>query len=200
MFTPTALIERPLVSERDGFREYTTDIYSQLFKNRIILLGVEINSYVANIIVAQLLYLAQDDPEKPINMYISSPGGSVYAGMAIYDTMQQVECPVSTVAVGLTASFGTLLLAAGTKGMRYALPNATIHMHQVLGGAQGQASDIAIQAKEMLRLRSKLNEILSTHTGQSVERIVKDTDRDIYLSAEQAVEYGLVDQIIGSQD
>jgi ATP-dependent Clp protease protease subunit len=200
MIIPTSLIPNPGVIEREGYREYPTDVFSLLFKNRIIILGVPIDSYVANSIVAQLLYLANDDPTSPINMYISSPGGQVYSGLAIYDTMRQIECPISTYAVGFTASFGTILLTAGTKGMRFALPNATIHMHQPLGGAQGQASDIAIQAQEILRLRTSLNEILSLHTGQSIEQIVKDTDRDIYMSAQQAVEYGLVDKVIDSRE
>lgn len=195
MILPTSLAN-PSIIERDGYREYATDVYSLLFKERIIILGVPIDSAVANHIIAQLLYLAGDDADKPIRMYISSPGGQVYAGMAIYDAMQQVECPISTVAVGFTASFGTVLLTAGTKGMRYALPNATIHMHQPLGGAQGQASDIAIQAQEILRLRSTLNEILSHHTGQSIEQIIKDTDRDIYMNAQQAADYGLVDEVL----
>jgi ATP-dependent Clp protease protease subunit len=195
MIIPTGLAN-PTIIETDGRREYATDVFSLLFKNRIIILGVPIDSVVSNYIIAQLLYLAQEDASKPIRMYISSPGGQVYAGMAIYDTMQQVECPVSTVAVGFTASFGTILLTAGTKGMRYALPNATIHMHQPLGGAQGQASDIAIQAQEILRLRTTLNGILSQHTGQSIEQIAKDTDRDIYMSAQQAAEYGLVDEVL----
>ncbi len=199
MIIPTALAN-PAIIERDGRKEYATDVYSLLFKQRIILLSLPIDSIVANHIVAQLLYLANDDPNSPIHMYISSPGGQVYAGMAIYDTMQQIESPVATYAVGFTASFGTILLTAGAKGMRYALPNATIHMHQPLGGAQGQASDIAIQAQEILRLRTTLNEILSHHTGQSIEQIAKDTDRDIYMSAEQAVEYGLVDQVINTKN
>ena len=162
------------------------------------MLGTPINDQIANLIVAQLLYLAREDSSKPIRMYINSPGGQVYAGMAIYDTIQQVECPVSTVAVGFTASFGTILLTAGTEGMRYALPNATIHMHQPLGGAQGQASDIAIQAQEILRLRTTLNGILSKHTGKTTEQIAKDTDRDLYMSAEEAKEYGLVDEVLTS--
>jgi len=191
---PTALV--PMVIESDGRGERAFDIYSLLLRNRIIMLGTPINDQIANLIVAQLLYLAREDPSKPIRMYINSPGGMVYAGMAIYDTMQQVECPVSTVAVGFTASFGTVLLTAGTKGMRYALPHATIHMHQPLGGAQGQASDIAIQAQEIIRLRSTLNQILSHHTGQSIEKIEKDTDRDLYMTAEQAAEYGLVDEVL----
>lgn len=191
---PTSLV--PMVIETTGRGERAYDIYSLLLKNRIIMLGTPINDQIANLTVAQLLYLAREDPTKPIRMYINSPGGQVYAGMAIYDTMQQVECPVSTVAVGFTASFGTVLLTAGTEGMRYALPNATIHMHQPLGGAQGQASDIAIQAQEILRLRTTLNKILSKHTGQTVEQIEEDTDRDIYMNAEEAKEYGLVDEVL----
>ena len=162
-------------------------------------LGTPINDQIANLIVAQLLYLAHDDPTSPIRLYINSPGGQVYAGLAIYDTIQQIECPVATVAVGFTASFGTVLLTAGSKGMRSALPNATIHMHQPLGGAQGQASDIAIQANEILRLRKSLNGILSYHTGQPIERIERDTDRDIFFTAEQAKEYGLVDEVLITQ-
>ncbi len=194
MNLPTSLV--PMVLETDGRGERAYDIFSLLLKNRIIMLGTPINDQIANLIVAQLLYLAREDSSKPISMYINSPGGQVYSGMAIYDTMQQIECPVSTVAVGFTASFGTVLLTAGTKGMRYALPNATIHMHQPLGGAQGQASDIEIQAREILRLRTSLNDILSKHTGQSIERIEEDTDRDIYMGAEQAMEYGLVDEVL----
>ncbi len=195
---PTALV--PMVIETTGRGERAFDIYSLLLKNRIIMLGYPINDQIANLIVAQILYLESEDPEKPIRMYISCPGGHVYAGMAIYDTMQQVRCPISTVAVGYTASFGTVLLTAGTKGMRYALPNATIHMHQPLGGAQGQAADIAIQAKEILRLRNSLNQILSHHTGQTIEQIAKDTDRDIYMDAQQAKAYGLVDEVLSSTD
>jgi ATP-dependent Clp protease, protease subunit len=191
---PTSLI--PMVIETSGRGERAFDIYSLLLKERIIMLGTAINDQIANLIVAQLLYLAREDPSKDIRLYINSPGGQVYAGMAIYDTMQQIEAPVSTVAVGFTASFGTVLLGAGTKGKRYALPNATIHMHQPLGGAQGQASDIAIQAKEILRLRSTLNDILSFHTGQPVDRIERDTDRDIFMSAEDAKTYGLVDEVL----
>ena len=168
MNIPTSLV--PMVIETSGRGERAFDIFSLLLRERIIILGTPINDQIANLTVAQLLFLAREDSSKPIRMYINSPGGQVYAGMAIYDTMQQVECPVSTVAVGFTASFGTVLLTAGTKGMRYALPNATIHMHQPLGGAQGQASDIAIQAQEILRLRTTLNGILSTHTGQTPEK------------------------------
>lgn len=191
---PTSLV--PMVIERDGRGERAYDIYSLLLKERIIVLGTPINDQVANLIVAQLLYLAREDPTKPIRMYINSPGGMVYSGMAIYDTMRQVECPISTVAVGFTASFGTVLLTAGTTGMRYALPHATIHMHQPLGGAQGQASDIAIQAQEIIRLRSTINQILSRHTGRTIKQIEEDTDRDIYMTAEQAKNYGLVDEVL----
>lgn len=191
---PSSLV--PMVIETTGRGERAYDIYSLLLKERIIMLGTPINDQIANLTVAQLLYLAREDPNQPIRMYINSPGGQVYAGMAIYDTMQQVECPVSTVAVGFTASFGTVLLTAGTKGMRYALPNATIHMHQPLGGAQGQASDIAIQAQEILRLRTTLNEILAKHTGQDVDKIEQDTDRDVYMSAKDARDYGLVDEVL----
>jgi ATP-dependent Clp protease protease subunit len=185
-----------MVIETSGRGERAYDIYSLLLKERIIMLGTPINDQISNLVVAQMLYLAREDPTKPIRLYINSPGGQVYSGMAIYDTMQQIECPVSTVALGFTASFGTVLLTAGTKGMRYALPNATIHMHQPLGGAQGQASDIAIQANEILRLRASLNVILSHHTGQSIEKIENDTDRDIFLAAEEAKEYGLVDAVL----
>ncbi|MBK7217411.1 MAG: ATP-dependent Clp protease proteolytic subunit [Candidatus Promineofilum sp.] len=187
-----------MVVESTGRGERAYDIFSLLLKERIIILGTPINDQIANLIVAQLLWLASEDDSKPIRMYINSPGGQVYSGMAIYDTMQQVSCPVSTVAVGFTASFGTILLTAGTKGMRYALPNATVHLHQPLGGARGQASDIAIQAQEILRLRTDLNQILSHHTGQTVERIQKDTDRDLYMTAVQARDYGLVDEVLGT--
>ena len=194
---PTSLI--PMVIETSGRGERAYDIYSLLLRNRIVFLGTPINDQIANLIVAQLLYLAHDDPTSPIRLYINSPGGQVYAGLAIYDMIQQIECPVATVAVGFTASFGTVLLTAGSKGMRSALPNATIHMHQPLGGAQGQASDIAIQANEILRLRKSLNGILSYHTGQPIERIERDTDRDIFFTAEQAKEYGLVDEVLITQ-
>ena len=186
----------PYVTETEGRIERTYDVFSLLLKHRIIYLGTPIYDMSANSIVAQLLHLAREDSSKPIRMYINCPGGQVYAGLAIYDTMQQVECPVSTVAVGYTASFGTVLLTAGTKGMRYALPNTTIHMHQPLGGAQGQASDIQIQANEILRLRSSLNKILSQHTGQTIEKIAEDTDRDVYMSANDAKQYGLVDEVL----
>ena len=195
MNIPTSLI-MPYVDEETSRGERRSDIFTLLFRNRIIILGTPISEMVANVTVAQLLYLDNDDPSRPITMYINSPGGMVYSGMAIYDTMQQIRSPIATYAVGFTASFGTVLLTAGTKGMRYALPNATIHMHQPLGGAQGQASDIAIQAKEILRLRSDLNKILSFHTGQTEEKIAQDTDRDIYMNALEAMEYGLVDEVL----
>ena len=185
-----------MVVETDGRGERAYDIYSLLLKNRIIFVGSAINDQVANLIVAQLLYLSREDPESGIQMYINSPGGQVYAGLAIYDTMRMIPNKISTVAVGVTASFGTVLLAAGAKGQRYALPHATIHMHQPLGGASGQASDIEIQAKEILRLKERLNEILAEATGQDIETIVSDTERDYYMSALEAVEYGLVDKVL----
>ncbi len=194
MLNPQSLI--PMVIETTGRGERAYDIFSLLLKNRIVFLGTPINDQVANLTVAQLLFLSSEDPEAPIQMYINSPGGQVYAGMAIYDTMQMIPNPISTLAVGMTASFGTVLLTAGTKGQRYALPNATIHMHQPLGGAQGQASDIEIQAREILRLKDDLNNILSRHTGQSIETINRDTNRDFYLDAQGAVDYGLVDHVM----
>jgi ATP-dependent Clp protease protease subunit len=192
--TPTSLV--PMVIETSDRGERAYDIYSLLLKNRIVFLGTPINDQVSNLIVAQLLYLSSEDPEASIQMYINSPGGQVYAGMAIYDTMQMVPNQISTLAIGLTASFGTVLLTAGAKGRRYALPHATIHMHQPLGGVQGQATEIEIQAREILRLKVRLNEILAAHTGQTLETIERDTERDFYLNAHQAVEYGLVDQVM----
>src|SRR5882672_4727803 len=186
----------PMVVETSGRGERAYDIYSLRLKERIIFLGTGIDDQVANVIVAQLLHLTHEDPEKEIQMYINSPGGVIYAGLAIYDTMQMIPNPISTVAVGVTASFGTVLLTAGTKGRRYALPNATIHMHQPLGGAQGQATDIEIQAKQVLRLKTLLTSVLAKHTGQPLEIIERDADRDFYLDAKQAVDYGLVDQVI----
>jgi ATP-dependent Clp protease protease subunit len=186
----------PMVIESSGRGERAYDIYSLLLKERIIFLGTPIDDQVANLIVAQLLFLNHEDPEKEINMYINSPGGVIYAGLAIYDTMQMISNPISTYAVGVTASFGTVLLAAGTKGHRYALPNATIHMHQPLGGAQGQATDIEIQAKQILRLKALLLGIMSKHTGQPLEVIERDSDRDYYLEAKGAVDYGLVDHVL----
>lgn len=186
----------PMVVETTGRGERAYDIYSLLLKERIIFLGTQINDQVANTIIAQLLYLNNQDPEKEIQMYINSPGGVIYAGMAIYDTMQMITNPISTVAVGVTASFGTVLLTAGSKGRRYALPNATIHMHQPLGGAQGQATDIVIQAEEIMRLKNTLLEIMAKHTGKSVKEVEKDSDRDFYMNAQQAADYGLVDQVL----
>jgi ATP-dependent Clp protease protease subunit len=186
----------PMVIEQGSRGERAYDIYSLLLKERIVFMGMPINDQVANLIVAQLLFLDREDPDRRIQMYINSPGGVVYAGMAIYDTMQQVSAPVSTVAVGLTASFGTVLLTAGNKGLRLGLPNATVHMHQPLGGAQGQASDIVIQANEIVRLKEQLIEIFVKHTGQDRDVIERDTDRDLYLSAAQAVEYGLIDSVL----
>lgn len=176
------------------------DVFSRLLKERIIFLGTAIDEMVANYIVGELLFLTHQDPEKEIQMYINSPGGQVYAGFAIYDTMKMISNPISTVAVGVTASFGTVLLTAGTKGRRYALPHATIHMHQPLGGAQGQATDIQIAAKEILRSKASLNEILAKSTGQPLEIIERDTDRDFYMDARAAVEYGLVDQVLEVPD
>jgi len=186
----------PMVIESSGRGERAYDIYSLLLKERIIFLGTPINDQVANVIVAQLLFLSREDPEKEIQMYINSPGGEIYSGLAIYDTMMMVPNKISTVAVGVTASFGTVLLAAGAKGNRYALPHATIHIHQPLGGTQGQASDIEIQAHEILRLKASLNEIMAKNTGKPIEIIERDTERDFYLDAQAAMEYGLVDQIL----
>lgn len=191
---PVSLI--PMVIESTGRGERAYDIYSLLLKNRIVFLGTPINDQVSNLIVAQLLYLDQENPDEQINMYINCPGGQIYAGLAIYDTMQQVSAPISTVAVGMTASFGTVLLTAGTKGLRYALPNATVHIHQPLGGAQGQATDIEIQAKEILRLREKINQILIKHTGQDLDVIERDTERDFYMDGSEARHYGLVDHVL----
>ncbi len=186
----------PMVIETSARGERAYDIFSLLLKERIVFLGTPIDDQISNLIVAQLLFLSREDPEKDIQMYINSPGGVIYAGMAIYDTMQMIPNRISTVAVGVTASFGTVLLAAGTRGQRYALPHATIHMHQPLGGAQGQASDIEIQAREILRLKARLNKILSDATKQSLEVIERDTERDFYLDAYQAVDYGLVDKVL----
>jgi ATP-dependent Clp protease protease subunit len=186
----------PMVIESSGRGERAYDIYSLLLKERIIFLGTPIDSQVANVIVAQLLFLSREDSEKEIQMYINSPGGEIYSGLAIYDTMQMISNPISTVAVGVAASFGTVLLTAGTKGRRYALPNATIHLHQPLGGAQGQATDIEIQTRQIMRLRTLLNNILVKHTGQTLEVIKRDTDRDFYLEAPEAVKYGIVDQVL----
>jgi ATP-dependent Clp protease protease subunit len=186
----------PTVFESSARGDRALDIYSLLLKERVIILGTPINDQIANLIVAQLLYLNREDPEKDISLYINSPGGMVYAGMAIYDTMQYINCDVSTISVGLCASFGTVLLTAGTKGKRFALPNSTVHMHQPLSGAQGQASDIEIAAKEVLRLKDKLTKVIAKHTGQKESQVTKDSDRDIWMDAEQAKNYGLIDEIL----
>jgi len=186
----------PIVIETTGRTERAYDIYSRLLKDRIILLGSAIDDHVASLICAQLLFLESEDPEKEIYMYINSPGGVVTAGMAIYDTMQYIAPPVATLCMGQAASMASLLLCAGEKGMRYALPHSRILIHQPLGGAQGQASDIGIQAREILRMREELNGILAGHTGQSVERIEKDTDRDYFMTAKEALDYGIIDTIM----
>jgi ATP-dependent Clp protease protease subunit len=193
---PQSLI--PMVIETSGRGERAYDIYSLLLKERIIFLGTPINDQVGNVIVAQLIWLEAQDPERLIRMYINSPGGQIYAGMAIYDTMQQINAPIQTVAVGVTASFGTVLLAAGTPGHRHALPHATVHMHQPHGGTSGQATDIEIQAKEILRQREKINQILSKHTGQPMEAIERDVERDFYMDAQMALEYGLIDTVLST--
>jgi ATP-dependent Clp protease protease subunit len=194
MIDPKSVI--PMVVETTGRGERAYDIYSLLLKKRIILLSTPINDQTASVVVAQLLHLSNEDPEAPIQMYISSPGGVVYSGLGIYDTMKMIPNQIHTVAVGFTASFGTILLTAGTKGHRYTLPHATIHMHQPLGGTQGQASDIEIQANEILRLKKLLKVILAESTDKTIEDIEADTNRDFYLTAEQAVEYGLVDHVL----
>ena len=188
----------PMVIETSARGERAFDIYSMLLKERIVYLGTPINDQVSNLIVAQLLYLEREDADKDINLYINSPGGVITSGLAIYDTMQLIKSDVSTICVGMAASMGTVLLCAGAHGKRFALPNSTIHMHQAMGGAQGQASDIEIAAREILRMQDKIRTILSTHTGQTYEKIARDTDRDYYLAAEDAKEYGLVDEILGS--
>lgn len=186
----------PMVIESGSRGERAFDIYSLLLKERIVFLGTPINDMVANVIVAQLLYLEREDPDKDINLYIHCPGGVISAGLAIYDAMQIIRPPVSTICLGLAASMATVLLGAGMKGKRYALPHATIHMHQPMGGAQGQASDIAIAAREILRLQDIIRNILASHTGQPVDKIARDTDRDFYLTPEQAIEYGIIDEIL----
>ncbi|MBI2935379.1 MAG: ATP-dependent Clp endopeptidase proteolytic subunit ClpP [Chloroflexi bacterium] len=191
---PTGII--PMVIESSARGERAFDIYSLLLKERIVFLGMPITDQFANLIIAQLLYLDREDPEKDISLYINSPGGIISSGLAIYDTMQLIRPQISTICIGLAASMGTVLLCSGAKGKRFALPNSTIHMHQPMGGAQGQAADIEIAAREILRMQDKLRQILSHHTGQPYERIARDTDRDYYLTAEQAVEYGLVDEVL----
>lgn len=186
----------PIVVEQTGRGERSYDIYSRLLKDRIIFLGTAIDDTVANLIVAQLLFLESEDPEKDVFLYINSPGGVVTAGLAIYDTMHYIKPPVSTICTGQAASMASVLLAAGAHGKRIALPNSRIMMHQPMGGAQGQASDIEIQAKEILGVKNRINEILAKHTGQPIDRITADTDRDFFLSAEEAIKYGVVDKVI----
>jgi ATP-dependent Clp protease, protease subunit len=189
----------PMVVEQTGRGERAYDIYSRLLKDRIVFLGFPVTDDVANLVTAQFLFLESEDPEKEINFYINSPGGSVTAGLAIYDTMQFVKPPVSTLCLGQAASMAAILLLAGAKGRRYALPHSRIMIHQPLGGAQGQATDIDIQAREILRIREQLNAIITHHSGQNLRKIEKDTDRDMFLAPEQAVEYGLIDEVIVSR-
>ena len=193
--TPESIV--PMVIETSPRGERAFDIYSLLLKERIVFLGTPISDPIANVIIAQLLYLEREDPDKGISMYINSPGGVISSGLAIYDTMQLINSEVSTICLGMAASMATVLLSGGAKGKRYCLPNSTVHMHQPLGGAQGQASDVEIAAREILRLADKLRSILSQNTGQEYDRIARDTDRDFYLTSQEAVEYGLVDEILG---
>ncbi|MBG94611.1 MAG: ATP-dependent Clp protease proteolytic subunit [Chloroflexi bacterium] len=190
----------PMVVESGARGERSFDIYSMLLRERIVFLGTPIADQVSNLIVAQLLYLEREDPDKDISLYINSPGGVISSGLAIYDTMNLLKCDVSTICVGLAASMATVLLSSGTKGKRYALPNATVHMHQPIGGAQGQASDIEIAAREILRMQDMIRNIISGNSGQSYERVARDTDRDYYLSAEEAKEYGIVDEVLSKPD
>ena len=192
----TSQILIPTVIEKTSYGERAYDIYSRLLKDRIIFLGTPIDDHVANIIIAQLLFLENQDPDKDIKVYINSPGGSVTAGMAIYDTMQYIKPDVSTICIGLAASMASVLLAAGEKGKRFCLPNSEVMIHQVMGGTQGQASDIKIHAERILKIRDRLNLILSKHTGQPLDRIAHDTDRDYFIEADSAVEYGIVDKVI----
>jgi len=190
----------PMVVESNGKYERAYDIYSRLLKDRIVFLGSAIDDHVANLVVAQLLFLEAEDPDKDIQLYINSPGGSVSAGLAIYDTMQYIKCDVATICIGQAASMGAVLLAGGTKGKRFSLPNSRIMIHQPLGGAEGPAKDVEIMTKELLRIKNKINEILSFHTGQPIERIEKDTDRDFFMTPEEALEYGLIDKVIKPED
>ena len=190
----------PMVIESGPRGERAFDIYSLLLRERIVFLGTPIHDQVANVIIAQLLFLEREDQERDISLYVNSPGGVISSGLAVYDTMQLIRPQVSTICVGMAASMATVLLSGGQKGKRYALPNATVHMHQPIGGAQGQASDIEIAAREILRMQDKIRTILANHTGQAYEKIARDTDRDYYLSAEQAAEYGIVDEVLAPQD
>jgi ATP-dependent Clp protease protease subunit len=198
LFVPQSIV--PMVIETSPRGERAFDIYSLLLKERIVFLGTPINDQVANLIIAQLLFLEREDPDKGINLYINSPGGVISSGMAIYDTMHLIKPEVSTICLGMAASMATILLSGGEKGKRYVLPNSTVHMHQPLGGAQGQASDIEIAAREIIRLQDKIRTMLSENTGQTYDKIARDTDRDYYLTAEQAVEYSLVDEILGVEN
>ena len=189
----------PTIVEKSQRGERAYDIFSRLLEERIIFLAGPVTDANANLVIAQMLYLASKDSKKDIKLYINSPGGSVTAGLAIYDTMQFLKCPVSTICIGLTASMAAVILAAGTKGKRFSLPNAEILLHQVAGGAQGQATDIEITAKQIIHMKGKLNQILSSHTGQPLKKVVNDTDRDFYLTAEEAKTYGLIDEVIGGK-
>ena len=190
----------PTVIEKSQYGERAYDIYSRLLKERIVFLAGQVNDTMANSIIAQMLFLASKDPAKDIQLYINTPGGSVTAGLAIYDTMQYVKCPISTVCVGLAGSMGATLLAAGGKGKRFALPNSQVLLHQVAGGVTGQAIEIEITARQIIKIKEKLNKILAKHTGQPLERIAKDTDRDFYLSADEAKEYGIIDEVIKTKE
>jgi ATP-dependent Clp protease protease subunit len=194
--SPQGYIPNPIVVEQTARGERQYDIYSRLLIDRIIFLGTEVNDTVANLLIAQMFFLESNDPDKDIHFYINSPGGSVYAGLGIYDIMNFIQCDVATYCIGMAASMGAFLLSAGAKGKRYSLPSARIMIHQPLGGARGQASDIEIQAKEILYLKKRLNEALARHTGRPIEQIEKDTDRDNYLSAHEAAEYGLIDKVV----
>ena len=190
----------PTVLEKTRYGERAYDIYSRLLKERIIFLTGVVSDPVANSVIAQMLFLASQDPKKDIQLYINSPGGSVTAGLAIYDTMQYVKCPIATICFGLAGSMGAVLLAAGEKGKRFALPNAEVLLHQVAGGAQGQAIEIEITAKQIIKIKNKLNQIIANHTGQSLEKVEKDTDRDFYLSSQEAKDYGIIDQVITTKE
>lgn len=198
-FNPSAYIPNPVVVEQTARGERQYDIYSRLLIDRIIFLGTEVNDTIANLLVAQMFFLESNDPDKDIHFYINSPGGGVYAGLGIYDIMNFIQCDVATYCIGMAASMGSFLLSAGTKGKRFSLPSSRIMIHQPLGGARGQASDIEIQAREILFLKKQLNQALADHTGQPIEKIEKDTDRDNYLSAADAVEYGLIDKVVGKR-
>ncbi|XPV77979.1 MAG: ATP-dependent Clp endopeptidase proteolytic subunit ClpP [Desulfovibrio sp.] len=199
-YKETRMATIPMVIETTGRSERAYDIYSRLLKDRIIMLGTQVDEHIASLVCAQLLFLESEDPDKEIYMYINSPGGSVTAGMAIYDTMQYISAPVATLCMGQAASMGALLLAAGDSGMRFALPHSRMMIHQPLGGSQGQATDIEIQTREILRMKTELNEILANHTGQPVKKVAKDTDRDFFMSPNEAVEYGLIDRVLTSRN